>query len=103
RLCRGQFDREAERGAAFGAAVEADLRTHALNDARGDRKPKPGAVVSARKRAVALLEFVEDPRLRLGVDAGAGIADDKSHAVAVAFDNERNAARSRELHRIAGE
>ena len=45
-----------------------------LDDALGDRKPKPGAALLAGDRIVGLLELLEQLGLIGGRNAGAGVA-----------------------------
>ena len=84
-------------------ATQLDLAAHSLDDAGGDGKPETRAVVPARERAVALLEFVEDPRLRFRFNAGPRVPDNETGSIFFAFDDDRDPARLGEFHRIAGE
>ncbi len=58
----------------------------------------------SRRAAVTLLELEEDPRLILRSDADPGIAHRKSHGIRplARFDDDRDAARFRELDGVAG-
>ena len=66
---------EPERGAGAERGFDVDLAAHHFHQLLADREAQAGAAVLARGRAVGLRELVEDPRLRLRADAGAGVAD----------------------------
>ena len=57
-----------------GSLSTPDRPAHQLDEPRGDRQPQAGAAVPPRRRAVRLLEGVEDRRLLLGRDADARVA-----------------------------
>ena len=101
---RWQFDGETEARPKLRAAAQTDFAAHSLDDAGRNGEPKTRAVVPPRERAVALFEFVEDARLRLGLDAGSRVPDDEAGLVGLfALDQHRNPARIGEFHRVAGE
>ena len=65
-----------------------------------DREPKPEAGVSARARAVGLLEPLEDARQQVGLDTPARVAHDEAR-VAIACEPHRHGAIwRRELDRV---
>ena len=74
-----QPGREPEMAAASGCAVGARLATHQLRQPAADRQPQAGAAVLAGGRRIGLLEHLEQPRQRLGSDAGAGVFDREAH------------------------
>jgi hypothetical protein len=60
-------------------ALDADLAAHQFDQPLADRQPESGAAVFSRHAVVGLLEGLEQSRLRLGVDADAGVADFEAH------------------------
>ncbi len=68
-------------------------------------KPKPGAAIAPGDAFVGLLELAEDPRLRLGRDADAGVAHQKADFIGpdAGLDDQRHAAGRGELDGVAGE
>jgi hypothetical protein len=65
---------EPEGAALAGRALDADLAAHQQDQPLADRQPEPGAAVLAGHAVVGLLEGLEQPRLRLRLDADAGVA-----------------------------
>ena len=68
-------------------------------------KPKPGAAIAAGDLVVGLLELAEDPLARLGRDADAGVAHQKTDFIRpdAGLDDQGDAAGRGELDGIAGE
>ena len=66
---------EPERAAQPHRALEADLAAHQPHQLLGDSGAQAGAAETARSRLVRLGKAFENPGLRLGRDADAGVAD----------------------------
>ena len=64
---------EVERAAPPGLALDPDPPAHQLDQPGRDRQAQPGAAVLAGRRAVGLVERLEDRPLLLGRDADAGV------------------------------
>ena len=91
---RDQRDRNLERRAGTGLALQRDAAAHALDDALGDAQPQAGAAIVARDAFVGLFELAEDPLARLGRDADAGVAHQEADFIRpdAGLDDQRDAA-----------
>ncbi|OEZ97550.1 hypothetical protein DUGA2_58890 [Duganella sp. HH101] len=67
-------DRERERAADAGRAVDPQLAAHQAHQPLADRQAEAGAAEAPRGRAFGLRERIEDAALLLRVDADAGVA-----------------------------
>ena len=74
-----QADREPERAASTGLAVDADRPAHALDQPLADRQPQAGPAKLARRRAVGLGERLEEPCRGFRADADAGVGHFEAH------------------------
>src|SRR5581483_3833324 len=99
-------DREMERRAAAGLAVDPDAAAHHFAQALADREPQAGAAVVARRARVDLAEALEQLRDLVGRNADAGVAHGEMEFVAVAIVERPHRhlhgdlALARELHRV---
>ena len=101
---------EEERAAPPRLALDGQVPAHQPREAPADGEAEPGAAVAARGRAVGLGEGLEEPRLLLGRDADAGVADGEAQGqLAVRLrrprrlDPHEHLAAARELERVADE
>ena len=94
-----------ERRSLADFTLQRDAAAHAPDDTFADAEAEAGAAVVARDPVVGLLELAEDPRLRFGRDADAGVADQKGNLVrhGSRLDDQRHAAGGGELDGIAGQ
>ena len=111
---RARLDAEApgelEGASPPGLALDGQVPAHQPREAPADGEAEPGAAVAARGRAVGLGEGLEEPRLLLGRDADAGVADGEAQGqLAVRLrrprrlDPHEHLAAARELERVADE
>jgi hypothetical protein len=90
-----------ERAALAGVALDAQVATEEARDLATDREAEPGAAVLAARRAVGLLECLEDQALLVLRDADAGVGHREREDVGSgAVDPEVDPAALRELHRV---
>ena len=77
-----------------GLALQRDAAAHPLDDAVADAQTEPGAAIAAGDAVVGLLEFAENPLLRFGRDADAGIAHQEADFIRpdAGLDDQRDAA-----------
>src|SRR5690606_3820537 len=77
-----QWQRERERAPLAGRAIDLDRRAHPIGEQQRQRQPDPGAFVAASRRAVYLVERLEDVLLLLVRDANAVIFHREPDAIA---------------------
>jgi hypothetical protein len=81
RCCRlGYREKNDEFGAFANSAADFDLPAVIGDDPVDDREPEPGAFANLFGRK----EWLEDPILRFGIHAAAGIGDAKANEIAAA-------------------